>query len=1628
MSFMKTEKKDEKISLNTPTPEEKILDKIYDGYLEKKGGKVTIKWQRRYFCIRGMKFIYGKDEKELLDSIDRSEILQIENVPLAISGHFVFKLKTPKRVYEFRSKSKSERDTWVDILDRWKKGEFDQQLRRLLSGEPEKKTQILIDQGPTIDTFLEQEKKLESTRNQRESFIITKKENLRQQPSEIRQSLRSDEKYKELFSAVKEVEAIDEGIDEPFYEIPPMKPFYWENIGEKGEVIDIESKILANKQEIEQVIKRRTKTSSKKSSNDVLHFEPADRINVETNILSYIYGESKIYTADTVYDKRVYWSGRVILQTVDEKNKTKDIEISLVLTWGHVIFFNNLLEEIGRISIPRIQYILQDRFDFKKVAILTYINQDEEKKNRDYLIFFDTSERKIDFFHYFSSTFYTFDGKTPNIWFVEGIEVFVRHGDSSVRPKVVKINAEDVLYIHDDKDYINVKNEKDLFEEILKSGDTEILFSDSVEKHGDNISGSKPRKWCLTDQAMYIFAGKNPRRIELEEISQIFYKDNSDKVTDIVFRIPAEYDLHIRISTEKAKEILRIFQDELFDGLECEKVMKDIASKAQISKSPEYKDELKKLKNVNYIKSGLSVALKLKNKRELNKYLRYSNKLNNNEKKELTILLNEAEKVIRELKESGLVKEQFKEAIISRDLSKLFELSNTYTFEVSELKSFYRIVNEEIMSMKIEDMINSFDFRAVSEKQIRQLMTLARKWGLMQIVDDLKVKVNKKIQQRYAIESLRASLEKNDLNEIRILLMNAQNLEIPETEPKIIEAKKKLPVLLLEAQIRRDIKESTSLDHLIEIETTPQFKSLSFDQQQKLLMDSQEQKKKLELEERNARWFQILETEIKVLQKKIRSRDDSITGLNALDELNKILKDVPSKDVQIPEYVTQTIELVKKSVKSFYKKKCDAIRPDLEKAILTKNEEAIEELLVKYKEFEHESMRDLANQGQKILDTFKKERELVLLMSIALKIINDPYKSNSLVHIAKICQAAVDFPKLEKLNQKLQVELERLYRCQRAEEVLDEALLSLDSTLIKSAIDGAREFPNLKEKINNAYRVMGSNDEKVLLISNKLDEALQDGDRQKIMKVIGTAKLFSALKEKVQQAIEILKSDRYKSERETDLYLLLEEKNNQGDSLDEFISLNSEFLTENEINIAKKALFDIRKRDYSIVDIKHTLTKAIASKDTKLLAESILEAENIYTQNKEFLSLLQNAKDILQKLNIGFVSKLKDDLSTIETDSDSDAEHEMELLKKIQKETKTITIQRTVTKRHPLIEELHKAIQDIMIELKDAKVIDQRWEIEMENVKAQKVVKILSDMLSDKPQRSFLFGEKKLWNIFENFKESQIIQKYIEFFNNLDIVKKLPEVGKEETLSLMFIHYTLHKGVLLEMIQQIISNNNYLIECYQPDSIIRNPKYRDDLYSTLSLLFQFHFRFDITQSQDVLIAHPLSRMKMVCRNVVSAFMIKDESEVEQARKTIIGLIKREVHQELWNILNYGFYNRTLFGKYHIWDVIEDATNQKKISAMDFGGILLPPTVDRINNLTQDKDIKFKLFIFSSLNDKALGDFLLSIFTKSTCEKYYAKNAIVFDEEIFLKIVDILSVFTKLEFKFDLEKLLSEKQI
>jgi hypothetical protein len=178
----------------------------------------------------------------------------------------------------------------------------------------------------------------------------------------------------------------------------------------------------------------------------------------------------------------------------------------------------------------------------------------------------------------------------------------------------------DILYTDLKYDHGQVQENIKLCTIISQCGDNEILFSDIVDKLG-KVRIVK-RHFILTDSSVYLMNEKNLefRRVGLEEIGQVFYKesidkeDSSSKKSEIVLRVASEYDIYIRLTSEYANEFKNILK-ELYEDMEFVRV-ENIKSVALVSKTEQCSLLLKNYEDPNFIVSQFQDIPKIKGKKK----------------------------------------------------------------------------------------------------------------------------------------------------------------------------------------------------------------------------------------------------------------------------------------------------------------------------------------------------------------------------------------------------------------------------------------------------------------------------------------------------------------------------------------------------------------------------------------------------------------------------------------------------------------------------------------------------------------------------------------------------------------------------------------------------------------------------------------------------------------------------------------------------------------------------------------------------------------------------------------------------------------------------------------------------
>jgi hypothetical protein len=114
---------------------EKVQDQsIYEGYLEKKSGSFLGSWQKRYFKLHLNALLYSKSEKEEpVGMLEKEDVLHVDTIHK--DQYYVIRLKVKSKenkLYELRSKSKEERDAWLDALrNQWIKKQQPEEVIKL---------------------------------------------------------------------------------------------------------------------------------------------------------------------------------------------------------------------------------------------------------------------------------------------------------------------------------------------------------------------------------------------------------------------------------------------------------------------------------------------------------------------------------------------------------------------------------------------------------------------------------------------------------------------------------------------------------------------------------------------------------------------------------------------------------------------------------------------------------------------------------------------------------------------------------------------------------------------------------------------------------------------------------------------------------------------------------------------------------------------------------------------------------------------------------------------------------------------------------------------------------------------------------------------------------------------------------------------------------------------------------------------------------------------------------------------------------------------------------------------------------------------------------------------------------
>jgi len=517
--------------------------------------------------------------------------------------------------------------------------------------------------------------------------------------------------------------------------------------------------------------------------------------------------------------------------------------------------------------------------------------------------------------------------------------------------------------------------------------------------------------------------------------------------------------------------------------------------------------------------------------------------------------------------------------------------------------------------------------------------------------------------------------------------------------------------------------------------------------------------------------------------------------------------------------------------------------------------------------------------------------------------------------------------------------------------------------------------------------------------------------------------------------------------------------------LQDFISRNSDNMSKQLLKMANAKLNNLRRENMTPQELIEQINNAceLRAKEELLSAIEIgmkLLKEDIAEQSKSQIQLAivkakTTIKEITNKENISKIRQLPDEYMKEAMEGDDMMELEInendpfKLARKLrgvqgltdyssmsqeekQKYLFEVFQNKSMNSDNELLQRLTYHVNKLRAFCEAKEGMDseeEKYIVERDNVFGQNLIKVLYDILNHKTKKRFFYAPKDPYEIMSGLKTNgDFIVKLVDSFDSNELVKRLKKEKKTDALSVQFIYFLLSERAFMFVIENLLTSDDYLKECYEPDSILLDRRYRDDIYPLMSLLAMFQFSFTLKSSTDMLAASPVSKLKGIVRAIVHYFVsnrneTKSNLELsgkEEWEKSTIGtLIRTKLVPTLAEILNHKFKSGFL-AKYHIWQFIQDVAEQKRISAIDIGGINLPAAVDAVNSLTEnnlDNDFKFETFICYALNRSLLAEFFESILKdRALLAKYYEQYALVMDKDVVGNTIKYFEIISQLPFE------------
>jgi hypothetical protein len=1096
---------------------------------------------------------------------------------------------------------------------------------------------------------------------------------------------------------------------------------------------------------------------------------------------------------------------------------------------------------------------------------------------------------------------------------VDDVKLFTRRTKTDKKPPPMPIREEEIVK-GGDKDYLAIVSNSEWRLKLRKYGDRFVHFSE-VSTIG------KKENFIITDRAIYEAEETTiKRRVDLLDITELVVDNSVGNTTSLLIKIPSEYDILIDSNNNRMQivDILQQVHEALitnstqrgrtYEDIEPLVVSsaENVKSQGQFKKTKEYNEKIARLRNPEVVKQQMKNAVVSKSLVEIEKAMDAARKLDMETDKFYMLCQNETKKIkqaaeVRDLLQTALDEENLPEMKVL--LTKAETLKPHLTDFIRKIMPQYiKKINTRLFVKKIRAVIDTRQ-----TQRIKEIFQEASRAGLEDVVLKQKQEYDKELQKENVRQMLQRCIAEHDSDGIRLVLISARSLDI-HTEKEFQDAHDNFLVpFLKESQAFRSLNKAVTIAN---------------------------RTGNVEL---------------------IRSTVENVLAMN----LEKLGPD--------------SAAIVQAREEIILAKRRAAARADIRLAINHKEAVSLAELIETHKADMYIELREA--------------RE-------CLKEIHEEEERSRIERSTKVKkQLALQYQRVTELEQHRDNER---YDDLEAEEnrLLELVLLAEQDTTEEpsDALIAARALLDSKSQ-DRVLRMQLAE-----TLGKQLDEAIATKDYEQLKVLIQEAEDMPSLLDRVQRGRDVLASG-----------MLSVDIKHERIELSKFLEKALEFKTDTVAAFLSDSSKKDVMEDFELVD---ELDELIEKQD--------LENVKIFLRNRE------------NELSAASVEKAKQFIQKAEEKSTSVPDDE-----------------RFVSfSKHPLISNLHVTIIKLLrsCSVEDVDNIAAKHVVDSHNLHAQTIVRNITTLLSSNTRKMYFFKARTPWDIFKSLQVGAI-QKIVSEFEACDVIQNLPAENHGTNLSLLFVQYLLDRDCFLYALQELLSNELYLSECYDKNSVFLSYQHQDDLLSVLDLLNQFQFNFGFSKyanssslqlTPDMIAAHPIIQVKTSVKAIIQLFYEKvkieghamEEVGNERFTKEMGLLVRRKLCFALSELLQNGFKSKGFLSTYNIWNMFESAAELKRISVGDLGGIGVPVAVSTVNEvlevrnqagLTNEDDIKFRIFVCYALNDQQLSSMLLSILREKTIvDEYYDASAAVRKPDILEKLHSFLKNLDSLPFDLELD--------